>query len=122
VKKTVRWGASSLLAAAAVGATLLAAPAASAATAGGFVCPAGSDTFVVPSTQGPVGQPPVAGTVCTFAGTTAFRSVDKTAGWRFEVKSPFGSKTSDVRFYIPGTSVTAEFIYTKLGQPQFKTR
>ena len=83
MNKTVRLGLSSLLTAGALGAALLQAPAASANP--GFVCPTGSDT--IPARYGTAadGTPTLAGTVCVFAGTTAFRSLDETAGgvrWR----------------------------------------
>jgi hypothetical protein len=118
VKKTIRWGLSSLLTVGALGATLLQAPAASANP--GFVCPDGSDS--IPATIGtaPDGSLLIAGTVCVFAGTTAFRSVDTTAGWRVEVKSLFGSKTTDVRFYVPTTNNQVEVIYKTLGSPEIK--
>jgi len=96
MNKSVKLGLSSLITAGALGATLLQAPAASAAP--GFVCPAGSDT--IPARYGTAadGTPAIAGTVCVFAGTTAFRSLDETAGWRAVAKDVFGSSTTDVIF------------------------
>jgi alpha-D-ribose 1-methylphosphonate 5-phosphate C-P lyase len=118
VKKTVRWGLSSLLTAGALGAALVQAPAASAVE--GFVCPAGSDTIPVPFAWTASGVPILAGTVCVFTGTTAYRLVDMSAGWRVEVKSLFGSTTTDVRFYNPTTNGKVELIYTQLGRIQIK--
>jgi hypothetical protein len=118
MNKTVRWGFSSLLTAGALGAALVTAPAASANP--GFVCPAGSDTIPVPFAYTSTGAPLIAGTVCTFQGTTAYRSVDMTAGWRVEVKSLFGSKITDVRFYNPTTGGKVELVYTQLGKIEIK--
>jgi hypothetical protein len=104
VKKTVRWGAGALTLAGALGATLVPAAAASAAVlppTPGFACPAGSDAVDVPSTITGPNQPALAGTVCVFSGTTAFRLVHTNGGWRAEVKSAFGSRTTDVRFSEP---------------------
>jgi hypothetical protein len=104
MKKTVRWGSGALTLAGALGATLLPATAASATVLPpppGFVCPAGSDTVSVPSTITGPNQPALAGTVCVFSGTTAFRLVHTNGGWRAEVNSVFGSRTTNVRFYEP---------------------
>jgi hypothetical protein len=104
MKKTVRWGAGALTLAGAFGASLLPATAASADVVPpppGFVCPDGSDTINVPSTLTGANQPALAGTVCVFSGTTAFRMVHTNGGWRTEVKSVFGSSTTNVRFYEP---------------------
>jgi hypothetical protein len=104
MKKTVRWGTGALVVAGALGATLPSATAASAAVVPpppGFVCPDGSDTVNVPSTITGANQPALAGTVCVFSGTTAFRLVHTNGGWRADVKSVFGSSTTNVRFYEP---------------------
>jgi hypothetical protein len=111
--KTIRWAAGALTLAGSIGATLLAAPAASAATLPAppsFACPTGSDTFNVPSRLAGPNQPAVAGTVCVFTGTTAFRSVHTNGGWRVEVKSAFGSSTTNVRFYEPALNGKAEVL------------
>jgi hypothetical protein len=118
MNKTVRWGLSSLLTAGALGASLLQAPAASAVT--GFVCPTGSDTIPVPYATTAANVPLLAGTVCVFQGTTAYRLVDMSAGWRAEVKSVFGSTTTDVRFYNPTTGGKVELIYKELGKIEIK--
>ncbi len=112
MNKTVRWAAGALSLAGAIGTTLLAAPAASAAVAGppSFACPAGSDSFDVPNHIVAPNQPAVAGTVCVFTGTTAFRSVHTNGGWRVEVKSAFGSRTTNVRFYEPTFNGKAEVL------------
>jgi hypothetical protein len=118
VKKTVRWGAGALTLAGALGVIALPATAASAAVVPpppGFVCPAGSDTVNVPSTITGPNQPALAGTVCVFAGTTAFRMVHTNGGWRVEVKSLFGSSTTNVRFYEPVLNGKVEVI-TQNGQ------
>lgn len=113
MKKTARWAAGALTLAAALGTTLLSAPAASAVVLPeppAFVCPTGSDTFDVPNHIVSPNQPAIAGTVCVFAGTTAFRSVHTNGGWRVEVKSVFGSRTTNVRFYEPTFNAKAEVL------------
>jgi hypothetical protein len=112
MNKAIKLGLSSLLTAGAVGAMLLQAPAASANP--GFVCPAGSDTI-----QAPISSTQIAGTVCVFSGTSAYRSVDLTAGWRAEVKDLFGSPSTDVRFYNPTNGGKVEVIY-RSGKLQIK--
>jgi hypothetical protein len=109
MNKTVKLGISSLLTAGALGAALLQAPAASADP--GFVCPTGSDSIPVPYAFAADRTPLLAGTVCVFQGTTAYRSVDMTAGWRVEVKDVYGSPTTDVRFYNPTTGGKVEVTY-----------
>jgi hypothetical protein len=104
MNKTAKLGLSSLLTAGALGATLLQAPAASANP--GFVCPAGSDTIPVPYASGEL-----AGTVCVFSGTTAFRELDLTAGWRAVAKDVFGSPTTDVLFTRTVDRAKVEVIY-----------
>jgi hypothetical protein len=119
VNKTIRWGLSSLLTAGALGATLLPAAAASAAVVPsppGFSCPAGSDMINVPSTISGPNQPALAGNVCVFAGTTAFRSVNKNGGWRVEVKSLFGSRTTNVLFYEPSFNNAKVEVVTQNGR------
>ncbi|HEV7654805.1 MAG TPA: hypothetical protein VGP36_08735 [Mycobacteriales bacterium] len=103
MNKTVRWAAGAATLVAAAGVSLLPTATASAAVPAppGFTCPAGSDTYDVPSTITGPNQPALAGTVCTFAGTTAFRSVSKNGGWRVQVNSAFGSRTTNVMFYEP---------------------
>jgi hypothetical protein len=113
MNKAIKLGLSSLLTAGALGATLLQAPAASANP--GFVCPAGSDTIQVPYAFTSTNTPLLAGTVCVFSGSTAYRSLDLTAGWRAEVKDVFGSPTTDVRFYNPTTGGKVEVIYRSGG-------
>jgi hypothetical protein len=115
MNKTVRWAAGALSLAGALGTTLLSAPAASAVVPPSFVCPDGSDTYEVPNDIAAPNQPAIAGTVCTFAGTTAFRSVHTNGGWRVEVKAPFGSATTNVRFYEPTFHDKAE-VLTKNAQ------
>jgi hypothetical protein len=109
MNKTVKLGLSSLLTAGALGATLLQAPAASANP--GFVCPTGSDTIPATYAMGPDNTPLIAGTVCVFAGTSAYRSVDVTAGWRAVAKDVFGSPTTDVIFTNTQTRAKVEVIY-----------
>jgi hypothetical protein len=109
MNKTVRLAAGALTLAGALGTSLLTAPGASAAVPG-FVCPDGSDTFDVPNDINAANQPDLAGTVCVFAGTTAFRTVHTNGGWRVEVKSPFGSDTTNVRFYEPTFNDRAEVL------------
>jgi hypothetical protein len=117
MNKTVKLGLSSLITAGALGAAMLQAPAASAAP--GFVCPAGSDT--IPARYGTAadGTPAIAGTVCVFAGTTAFRSLDETAGWRAVAKDVFGSPTTDVIFTRTVDRAKVEVIY-KSGRLEIK--
>ena len=107
MNKTVTLGLSSLLTAGALGATLLQAPAASADP--GFVCPTGSDTIPVPYAAS--SSPELAGTVCVFSGTTAFRLLDETAGWRAVPKDVFGSPTTDVIFTRTRDRAKVEVIY-----------
>ena len=112
MNKTVRWAAGALTLAGALGSTLLTAPAASAALPEppAFACPAGSDSYEVPNDIAAPNQPTLAGTVCVFAGTTAFRSVHTNGGWRVEVKAPFGSNSTNVRFYEPTFNDKAEVL------------
>ncbi len=112
MNKTARWAAGALTLVGALGTTLLAAPAASAVVPEppSFACPAGSDTVNVPSRIVAPNQPAIAGTVCVFTGTTAFRSVHTNGGWRVEVKSAFGSRTTNVRFYEPSFNGKAEVL------------
>jgi hypothetical protein len=112
MNKTVRWAAGTLSLAGALGTTLLSAPAASAVVPAppSFVCPDGSDTYEVPNDIAAPNQPDIAGTVCTFAGTTAFRSVHTNGGWRVEVKDPFGSDSTNVRFFEPTFNDKAEVL------------
>jgi len=117
MNKTVTMGLSSLLTAAALGATLLQAPAASANP--GFVCPTGSDTIPAPYANAADGTPLLAGTVCVFAGTSAYRSLDMTAGWRAVAKDPYGSPTTDVIFTNTQTQAKVEVIY-KSGKLEIK--
>jgi hypothetical protein len=117
MNKTVKLGLSSLLTAGALGATLLQAPAASANP--DFVCPAGSDTIPAVYGHAADGTPLLAGTVCVFAGTTAFRSVDMTAGWRAFAKDVYGSPTTDVLFNQTSTGRKVEVIY-KSGRLEIK--
>ena len=112
MNKTVKLGLSSLLTAGALGATLLQAPAASANP--GFVCPTGSDTIPVPYTTDEL-----AGTVCVFSGTSAFRELDLTAGWRAVAKDVFGSPTTDVIFTRTVDRAKVEVIY-KSGRLEIK--
>ena len=114
MNKTVKLGLSSLLTAGALGAGLLQAPAASADF--GFVCPAGSDTIPVTTTST---STTLAGTVCVFAGTTAFRSLDEEAGWRAVAKDVYGSPTTDVQFTNTQTRNKIEVIY-KSGRLEIK--
>ena len=118
MNKTVKLGLSSLLTAGALGATLLQAPTASAAA--GFVCPDGSDTIPARYGTAPDGTPLLAGTVCVFAGTTAFRSLDETAGWRAVAKDVYGSPTTDVVFTNTQTRNKVEVIY-KSGRLEIKS-
>jgi hypothetical protein len=117
MNKTVKVGLSSLLAVGALGTALLQAPAASADP--GFVCPVGSDTILAKYGTAPDGTPVIAGTVCVFAGTTAFRSLDETAGWRAVAKDVFGSPTTDVIFTNTQTRNKVEVIY-KSGRLEIK--
>ena len=117
MNKTVKLGLSSVLTVGALGAALLQAPAASANP--GFVCPAGSDTIPAPYGTAADGTPTLAGTVCVFAGTTAFRSLDETAGWRAVAKDVFGSPTTDVIFTNTQTRNKVEVIY-KSGRLEIK--
>lgn len=112
MNKIARWTAGALTLAGALGTTLLTAPAASAVLPEppSFACPTGSDTVNVPNRIVAPNQPAIAGTVCVFTGTTAFRSVHTNGGWRVEVKSAFGSKTTDVRFYEPTFNGKAEVL------------
>jgi hypothetical protein len=114
MNKNVKLGLSSLLTAGALSAGLLLAPAASADF--GFVCPAGSDTIPVPVTDG---SPTLAGTVCVFSGTTAYRSVDTNAGWRAVAKATYGSPTTDVLFTETSTRNKIEVLY-KSGRLEIK--
>lgn len=117
MNRTVKLGLSSLLTAGVLGAAMLQAPAAFANP--NFVCPAGSDT--IPARYGTAadGSPLIAGTVCVFAGTSAFRSLDETAGWRAVAKDVFGSPTTDVIFTNTQTRNKVEVIY-KSGRLEIK--
>jgi hypothetical protein len=112
MNKTMRWATGTISLAGAIGASLLTAPIASAVVPAppSFACPAGSDSVDVPNHIVAPNQPAIAGTVCVFAGTTAFRSVHSNGGWRFEVKAPFGSRTTNVRFYEPTFNAKAEVL------------
>ncbi len=117
MNRTVKLGLSSLLTAGVLGAVALQAPAAFANP--NFVCPTGSDT--IPARYGTAadGSPLIAGTVCVFSGTTAFRSLDETAGWRAVAKDTFGSPTTDVIFTNTQTRNKIEVIY-KSGRLEIK--
>jgi hypothetical protein len=106
MNKSVKLGLGSMLTAGALGAGLLLAPAASADF--GFVCPTGSDTIAVPAAPG---STTLAGTVCVFSGTTAYRSLDTNAGWRAVAKATFGSPTTDVQFTQTSTRNKIEVLY-----------
>jgi hypothetical protein len=54
-----------------------------------------------------------------FAGTTAFRSLDETAGWRAVAKDVFGSSTTDVIFTRTVDRAKVEVIY-KSGRLEIK--
>ena len=54
-----------------------------------------------------------------FSGTTAFRSLDETAGWRAVAKDFFGSPTTDVIFTNTQTRNKVEVIY-KSGRLEIK--
>jgi hypothetical protein len=86
----------------------------------GFTCPAGSDQYNVPSTITGPNQPAIAGSVCTFAGTTAFRSVSKNGGWRVQVNSAFGSRTTNVMFYEPSFNNAKVEVITSGGRVVIK--
>jgi hypothetical protein len=117
MNKTSTLGLSSLLTAGALGAALLQAPAASADP--GFVCPTGSDTIPAPYAIAPDNTPLLAGTVCVFAGTSAYRSLDETAGWRGVAKEVYGSPSTDVIFTNTQTRAKVEVIY-KSGRLEIK--
>jgi hypothetical protein len=117
MNKTVKLGLSSLLTAGALGAALLQAPAASADP--NFVCPTGSDTIPARYGTAPDGSALIAGTVCVFSGTSAFRSLDETAGWRAVAKDVYGSPTTDVIFTNTQSRDKVEVIY-KSGRLEIK--
>ena len=117
MNKIVKAAMGSLLTAGALGAALVQAPAASAVP--GFVCPDGSDTIPVPYASSSSDTPTLAGTVCVFAGTTAFRSVDMTAGWRAVAKDVYGSPTTDVIFTRTVDRAKVEVVY-KSGKLEIK--
>lgn len=112
MKNIVRTAAGALTLAGALGTSLLTAPAASAVLPEppAFACPAGSSAVNVPNRIVAPNQPTLAGTVCVLDGTTAFRSVHTNGGWRVEVKAPFGSRTTNVRFYEPSFNAKAEVL------------
>ena len=112
MKNIVRTAAGAFTLAGALASTLLAAPAASAALPEppSFACPAGSTAVNVPNRIAAPDQPALAGTVCVVTGTTAFRSVHTNGGWRVEVKSPFGSRSTNVRFFEPTFNAKAEVL------------
>lgn len=117
MNRTAKLGLGSVLTAGALGAALLQAPAASANP--NFVCPTGSDT--IPARYGTAadGTPLIAGTVCVFSGTSAFRSLDETAGWRAVAKEVFGSSSTDVIFTNTQTGRKVEVI-DKSGRLEIK--
>jgi hypothetical protein len=117
MNKTIKLGLGSLLTAGALSAALLQAPDASASP--GFVCPAGSDTIPAQYGTAADGTPLIAGTVCVFSGTTAYRSVDMTAGWRAVAKDVYGSPTTDVIFTQTSTQKKVEVLY-KSGRLEIK--
>jgi hypothetical protein len=122
VTKTVRWAAGTATLVAAAGMSLLPVATASAAVPGppAFTCPAGSDQYNVPSTITGPNQPALAGAVCTFAGTTAFRSVHTNGGWRVQVNSAFGSRTTNVMFYEPSFNNAKVQVQTQNGRVVIK--
>ena len=108
MNRTIKYGA--LLAASALG--VVVAPVTADAT-DGFVCPDGTDTIAVPYGYTPDNQPLLAGTVCVYAGTTHFATLDTSAGWTAEVKSTgtgSGGRT-DVRFTRTSDRKRVELIY-----------
>jgi hypothetical protein len=99
---------SSLLAAGTIGLAFL--PATASATEG-FVCPTGTDSIAVPHGFDANSQPELAGTVCVFAGTTRFQSVDVEPGWSADVKSDGSKGRTEVRFTNASTGDRVELRY-----------
>jgi hypothetical protein len=111
VKKSLKLSLGSVVVAGALGAVLIPAVSASASVAPG--CAATDDAIDVPYAFAADGTPELAGTVCVFAGTTQFDSVDITPGWQAQVKAS-GSGSSartEVRFSNPTTNDRVELRY-----------
>lgn len=111
MKKTTTYGVGGMLAAAVLGALLVAAPTASATE--GFSCPTGTDTIAVPYSFTADGQALLAGTVCVVSGTTRLSSLDVEPGWAAEVKSDGSGNNArtDVRFTQTSTGDRVELRY-----------
>jgi hypothetical protein len=89
------WGLGSV----ALAALLVPATSAAAADApAAFSCPAGTDTVEVPYAWTAESTPLLAGTVCVRTGTTAFSSMNVSAGWSAEVKSDGSKGRTEIRF------------------------
>ena len=111
MKKSLKLSLGSVVVAGALGAVLV--PAVSASATDASVCATIDDAIAVPYAYAADGTPELAGTVCVFAGTTQFDSVDVTPGWQAEVKaSGTGSNArTEVRFSNPTTGDRVELRY-----------
>ena len=111
MKNSLKLSLGSVVVAGALGAVLI--PAASASAAETSVCAATDDVIAVPYAFAADGTPELAGTVCVFAGTTQFDSVDITPGWQAEVKADGtgSSARTEVRFSEPTTNDRVELKY-----------
>ena len=111
MKKSLKLSLGSVVVAGALGAVLV--PAVSASATEASVCAANDDAIAVPYAFAADGTPQLAGTVCVFAGTTQFDSVNITPGWQAEVKaSGTGSSArTEVRFSEPSTNDRVELRY-----------
>lgn len=117
MRKTMKFGLSSVVVAGALGAVLL--PAASASATEGFACPEGTDTIAVPYAFDADSNPELAGTVCVLTGTTVFESMDITDGWTAEVRSAGSKGRTEVRFQNADTRDRVELRY-EAGRTEIK--
>ena len=116
MKKSLKLSLSSVVVAGAMGAMLIPATAASAASADELstaACAAGTDAVDVPFAFADDATPLLAGTVCVVSGTTQFASVAVADGWRAEVKA-YGTTSNartDVKFTESTTRDKVELRY-----------
>ena len=110
MKKSLKLSLGSVVVAGALGAVLIPAVSASATVS---PCAATDDSIAVPYAFAADGTPELAGTVCVFAGTTQFDSVDITPGWQAQVKATGtgSSARTEVRFSEPTTNDRVELRY-----------
>lgn len=109
MRKTTKFGFSSVVVASVLGAVLL--PAASASATEGFACPEGTDTIAGPYAFDADSNPEPAGTVWVLTGTTVFESMDVAEGWTAELRSAGSKGRTEVRFRNADTRDRVELRY-----------